>query len=109
MKDKIKRARGAGYQIGQVILSKNNGANKAKGYKNKLTSAILAHDRDRVLEILLQLSSTQTATPTSNGANQIGDISTIYDILDTPDNWSDIAISFTNAMIPSAKKEKEDN
>mgnify|MGYP004598602893 FL=1 len=109
MKDKIKRARGAGYQIGQVILSKNNGANKAKGYKNKLTNAILAHDRDRVLEILLQLSSTQTATPTSNGTNQIGDISTIYDILDTPDNWSDIAISFTNAMIPSAKKEKEEN
>ena len=57
MKDKIKRARGAGYQIGQVILSKNNGANKAKGYKNKLTNAILAHDRDRVLEILLQLPS----------------------------------------------------
>ena len=114
MKDKIKRARGAGYQIGQVILNKNNGANKAKGYKNKLTNAILAHDRDRVLEILLQLSNTQINTTTSNGTtsngtNQIGDISTIYDILDTPDNWSDIAISFTNAMIPSAKKEKEEN
>lgn len=109
MQDKVKRAHAAGYRVGQVLLSKNNGANKVKGYKNKLTNAIIAHDRDRVLEILLQLSSTQTDTINSNGTNQIGDFSTIYDILDTPDNWSDIAISFTSAMIPGSKKEKEEN
>ena len=106
MQDKVKRAHAAGYRVGQVLLSKNNGANKVKGYKNKLTNAIIAHDRDRVLEILLQLSSTQTDTINSNGTNQIGDFSTIYDILDTPDNWSDIAISFTSAMIPGSKKER---
>ena len=109
MQDKVKRAHAAGYRVGQVLLSKNNGANKVKGYKNKLTNAIIAHDRDRVLEILLQLSSTQTDTINSNGTNQNGDFSTIYDILDTPDNWSDIAISFTSAMIPGSKKEKEEN
>lgn len=97
MQDTIERAKKVGYYIGKTIKEKN-GENKVKSYKNKLINATVSHDRERVLEIMLQLSGYTD-----------GEISTIYDILDTPDNWSDIAISFTNAMIPSAKKEKEDN
>ena len=97
MQDTIERAKKVGYYIGKTIKEKN-GENKVKSYKNKLINATVSHDRERVLEIMLQLSGYTD-----------GEISTIYDILDNPDNWSDIAISFTNAMIPSAKKEKEDN
>lgn len=97
MQDTIERAKKAGYFIGKTIKEKN-GENKVKSYKNKLINATVSHDRERVLEIMLQLSGYTD-----------GEISTIYDILDTPDNWSDIAISFTNAMIPYTKKEKEEN
>lgn len=97
MQDTIERAKKAGYSIGKTIKEKN-GENKAKSYKNKLINATVSHDRERVLEIMLQLSGYTD-----------GEISTIYDILDNSDNWSDIAISFTNAMIPYTKKEKEEN
>lgn len=97
MQDTIERAKKVGYYIGKTIKEKN-GENKVKSYKNKLINATVSHDRERVLEIMLQLSGYTD-----------GEISTIYDILDNPDNWSDIAISFTNAMIPYTKKEKEEN
>lgn len=97
MQDIIERAKKVGYYIGKTIKEKN-GENKVKSYKNKLINATVSHDRERVLEIMLQLSGYTD-----------GEISTIYDILDNPDNWSDIAISFTNAMIPYTKKEKEEN
>lgn len=97
MQDTIERAKKVGYYIGKTIKEKN-GENKVKSYKNKLINATVSHDRERVLEIMLQLSGYTD-----------GEISTIYDILDNPDNWSDIAISFKNAMIPYTKKEKEEN
>lgn len=97
MQDTIERAKKVGYYIGKTIKEKN-GENKVKSYKNKLINATVSHDRERVLEIMLQLSGYTD-----------GEISTIYDILDNPDNWSDIAISFTNAMIPYTQKEKEEN
>ena len=97
MQDIIERAKKVGYYIGKTIKEKN-GENKVKSYKNKLINATVSHDRERVLEIMLQLSGYTD-----------GEISTIYDILYNPDNWSDIAISFTNAMIPYTKKEKEEN
>lgn len=97
MQDTIERAKKVGYYIGKTIKEKN-GENKVKSYKNKLINATVSHDRERVLEIMLQLSGYTD-----------GEISTIYDILDNPNNWSDIAISFTNAMIPYTKKEKEEN
>lgn len=97
MQDTIERAKKVGYYIGKTIKEKN-GENKVKSYKNKLINATVSHDRERVLEIMLQLSGYTD-----------GEISTIYDILDNPDNWSDIAISFANAMIPYTKKEKEEN
>lgn len=91
MNDVIARAKNIGYFVGQKIEK-----NKAKSYKNKLTNAIISHDYDRVLEIMLQLSG------------YIGEeIRTIYDIIDNKDNYSDIAICFTNALVPYEKENNE--
>ena len=82
------RAKKAGYHVGQHIIAKS-GKNKAKSYKNKLINAIVAHDYDRILEIMLQMSG------------YIDDeIGAIYDMLEHKDDCSDIAISFTNALLP---------
>ena len=88
MTEQVERARKAGYAIGRQIRDVKNGENKAKSYKNKLINAIVSHDRDRVLEIMLQLSGYIG-----------GEIGTIYDILDSGEEWSDIAISFTNSLV----------
>ena len=88
MTEQVERARKAGYAIGRQIRDAKNGENKAKSYKNKLINAIVSHDRDRVLEIMLQLSGYIG-----------GEIGTIYDILDSGEEWSDIAISFTNSLV----------
>ena len=93
MNEIIKRAKDAGYAVGQEL-----GEDKAKSYKIKLTSAILAHDYKRLLEIMLQLSA------------YIGsEIGTIYDLIDNKEDYSDIAISFTNALVPyTNEKNKEE-
>ena len=45
-------------------LLKKNSENKIKGYRQKLTSSIVAKDYDRFIEIMLQLSSyTEIAFP----------------------------------------------
>ena len=45
-------------------FKKNTAENKIKSYRQKLTSAIVARDYDRFIEIMLQLSSyTQMAFP----------------------------------------------
>lgn len=90
MNEVISRAQKTGYAVGQAIEK-----NKAKSYKNKLTNAIISHDYDRILEIMLQLSG------------YIGqEIGTIYDIIDYKDDYSDIAICFTNALVPYEKEDK---
>lgn len=92
MDESVKRAKNAGYVIGQQIKNKN-GENKVKGYRDKLINAIVSHNRDRVLEIMLQMSGYVG-----------GEIGTIYDILEDNNNWFDVATSFANALV---KYEKE--
>lgn len=92
MNDNVKRAKNTGYVIGQQIKTKS-GENKVRGYRDKLINAIVSHDRERVMEIMLQMSGYVG-----------GEIGTIYDILEDKNHWSDIATSFTNALI---KYEKE--
>lgn len=94
MEELIAKARKTGYKVGKIIID-NNGENKAKSYKNKLINAIVAHDYDRVLEIMLQMSGYIDS-----------EIGTIYDILEHKEECSDIAISFTNALL-QYKSEKE--
>lgn len=91
MSDVIEKAKNVGYGIGQKL-----GEDKAKSYKIKLTSAIIAHDYDRLLEIMLHLSVYLGS-----------EISTIYDIIDNKGDYSDIAISFTNALVPYTGNKEE--
>lgn len=88
------RAKKVGYIVGQELISKS-GENKARSYKNKLINAIVAHDYDRVKEIILQLSGFL--------GHEIG---TIYDMIDNPDQCSDIAISFANSISTHKSNEK---
>ena len=89
MSEVITRAKNAGYHVGKLIIAKS-GENKAKSYKNKLINAIVAHDYDRVLEIMLQMSGYIDS-----------EIRVIYDMLEHKEECSDIAISFTNALLQS--------
>lgn len=89
MSEITERAKRVGYHVGQEIIKKS-GINKAKSYRSKLTNAIVAHDYDRVLEIMLQMAGYVER-----------EISVIYDIIDNKDQCSDIAIGFTNALIPN--------
>lgn len=88
------KAKGDGYNVRKMIIDKG-GENKAKSYKNKLINAIVAHDYDRVLEIMLQMSGYINS-----------EIGIIYDMLEHKEECSDIAISFTNSLLPF-KSEKE--
>lgn len=93
MSEVTTRAKNEGFAIRNEIVAKKNGDNKAKSYKNKLINAIVAHDYDRVKEIMLQLSSF------------VGhEIWAIYAMIDNPEQCLDIAISFANA-IGSVKKD----
>ena len=87
MREIIARAKEDGEHVGKLVTAKS-GKNKAKSYKNKLINAIVAHDYDRVLEIMLQMSGYID--------NEIG---AIYDMLEHKEDCSDIAISFTNALL----------
>lgn len=82
------KAKSAGYNVGKMIIEKS-GENKAKSYKSKLINAIVAHDYDRVLEIMLQMSGYIEK-----------EIGIIYDMLEHKEECSDIAISFTNSLLP---------
>lgn len=94
MSELTARAKSVGYDVGKLIIAKSS-ENKAKSYKNKLINAIVAHDYDRVLEIMLQMSGYIDK-----------EIRTIYDILEHKEECSDIAISFTNALIPFNSEKK---
>lgn len=91
----ILRAKKNGEKIGIILKTKSNGK-KAKTYKDKLTNAIISHDYDRILEIMLQLSGYVEQ-----------EIETIYDIIDHKEDYSDIAICFTNALVPYEKENNE--
>lgn len=93
MDEIISRAQKSGYKIGQQLEK-----NKARSYKSKLTNAIISHDFDRILEIMLQLSGYIEQ-----------EIRTIYDLIEHKDNYSDIAICFTNALIPYEKENNNQN
>lgn len=83
-----------GIEVGKKLFAKG-GENKVKSYKNKMINACIAHDYDRVLEIMLQISGYVES-----------EIETIYQIVDDKQNCSDIVICFANALGSDDKKEE---
>lgn len=82
----IKRAKACAFEIVNK-LRRENKINKLETYRAKLTSAVVAHDYDRVCEILLQLS---TYTGTS--------MFFAYDLFEDFESNKNIIYSFISAL-----------
>lgn len=92
--DKMESARISAYKTVKYLVA-NNGRNKISSYRQKLTSALVAHDYDRVKEILLQLS------------NYTGEYySFVYPLYEDFEANKDIAFAFANELI---EKKARDN
>ena len=87
----IKSARAAGYSASQWFMD-NNSENKLKSYKQKLISSIVAHDYDRMNEILLNLSSYTNK-----------ELTFAYQLFEDPENNIGLAYAFANALTPDVK------
>lgn len=87
----IKSARAAGYHASQWFMD-NNSENKLKSYKQKLISSIVAHDYDRMNEILLNLSSYTNK-----------ELTFAYQLFEDPENNIGLAYAFANALTPDVK------
>ena len=84
--EKIELARKCGYLTAKSLADRG-AENKIKGYRTKLTSALVFHDYDRVNEILLQLSTySEISYPFA------------YALFEDGEKHKDIAFSFVNAL-----------
>ncbi len=87
----IKSARATGYSVSEWFMD-NDGENKLKSYKQKLISSIVAHDYDRMNEILLNLSSYTGK-----------ELTFAYQLFENPENNIGLAYAFANALTPDVK------
>lgn len=89
--EKIELARKCGYLTAKSLADRG-AENKIKGYRTKLTSALVFHDYDRVNEILLQLSAySEISYPFA------------YALFEDGEKHKDIAFAFVNALEISKK------
>ena len=95
--NRIEQARKAGYHTAQN-LKKKKAENKITSYRQKLTSAVVFHDYDRVNEILLQLESYAGM-----------DYSFVYDLFEDGEKNKDITFAFISALNPEIKENKATN
>ncbi len=98
--DEIQNARKVGFLVSQKLIEANK-KNKINSYRQKITSALVAHDYDRVKEILLSLSSYVDM-----------EFKFLYKFLENAEENKDVVFSFTSALIdptPTNKDSKGDN
>lgn len=98
--DEIQNARKVGFLVSQKLIEANK-KNKINSYRQKITSALVAHDYDRVKEILLSLSSYVDM-----------EFKFLYKFLENAEENKDIVFSFTSALTdptPTNKNGKGDN
>ena len=88
MKDRLKGAYACAKQVAKAIES-----NKIDSYRQKLTSAIIFRDYDRVCEILMQLAN-------YSGVKEFG---FVYDLFSDFENNKDLAYTFINALAKDNK------
>ena len=91
MDDEMKSAYASAKQVNARIPN-----NKANSYKQKLINAIIAHDYDRVCEILLQLSSYSGVV-----------FNFAYDLFEDFERNKNIAYTFINALNTPNKEDGE--
>ena len=94
--NRIEQARKAGYHTAKKLKEKK-AENKITSYRQKLTSAVVFHDYDRVNEILLQLESYAEMN-----------YSFVYDLFEDGEKNKDITFAFISALNPQIEgKNKE--
>lgn len=95
IRDRIDEARKAGF-LTAIALRDKKAENKITSYRQKLTSAVVFHDYDRVNEILLQLEGYAGM-----------DYSFVYDLFEDGEKNKDIVFAFISALNPNARRKDD--
>lgn len=95
--DEINSARICGFKASQELIRLKS-SNKINSYKQKLISALCAHDYDRAKEVILSLSA------------YVGmEFSFFYKFLENAEENKDIAFAFASALTETNSKNSENN
>lgn len=90
--DEIKSAKSCGFLTSQKLIEMKS-SNKINSYKQKIISALCAHDYDRAKEIILSLSA------------YVGmEFSFFYTFLENAEENKDLAFAFASALIEVSSK-----
>lgn len=95
--DEIKSAKSCGFKASQELIRLKS-SNKINSYKQKIISALCAHDYDRAKEVILSLSA------------YVGmEFSFFYKFLENAEENKDIAFAFASALTETNSKNSENN
>ncbi len=95
--DEINSARICGFKAAQELIRLKS-SNKINSYKQKIISALCAHDYDRAKEVILSLSA------------YVGmEFSFFYKFLENAEENKDIAFAFASALTETNSKNSENN
>lgn len=95
--DEIKSAKSCGFLTSQKLIEMKS-SNKINSYKQKIISALCAHDYDRTKEIILSLSA------------YVGmEFSFFYTFLENAEENKDLAFAFASALSEVSSKNNEEN
>ena len=95
--DEINSARICGFKASQELIRLKS-SNKINSYKQKIISALCAHDYDRTKEIILSLSA------------YVGmEFSFFYTFLENAEENKDLAFAFASALSEVSSKNNEEN
>lgn len=95
--DEIKSAKSCGFLTSKKLIEMKS-SNKINSYKQKIISALCAHDYDRTKEIILSLSA------------YVGmEFSFFYTFLENAEENKDLAFAFVSALSEVSSKNNEEN
>lgn len=95
--DEIKSAKSCGFLTSKKLIEMKS-SNKINSYKQKIISALCAHDYDRTKEIILSLSA------------YVGmEFSFFYTFLENAEENKDLAFAFASALNEVSSKNNEEN
>lgn len=95
--DEIKSAKSCGFLTSKKLIEMKS-SNKINSYKQKIISALCAHDYDRAKEVILSLSA------------YVGmEFSFFYTFLENAEENKDLAFAFASALSEVSSKNNEEN
>lgn len=95
--DDMDKSLNSAYACAQKIKEKLD-ENKVRSYRTKLISALVAKDKFRIYDVLLNLANYSEIN-----------MSFVYNLYDDFDRNIDVAYAFANALVPGDNKNNEDN